>query len=191
MPMSTTSAFSRKKKKMHKVGDVVLRMLEPRDIDALLEQKNDVTVAGLLGGFSTGYSRKDLEGWLEFHRTKRNEVLWAIADGDDKCLGHVGLYEIDHRVRKAEFAIMLGERRAWGKGIGKAVSAWAVEYGFLQLNLNRIELDVLATNPRAKALYEGLGFELEGTRRCAQYKDGEYIDVYVMGLLRAAWEASR
>lgn len=176
---------------MHKVGEVNLRMLEPRDLDALLEQKNDPDVGGLLGGFSTGYARKDLEGWLEFHRTKRNEVLWAIADGQDRCLGHVGLYEVDHRVRKAEFAIMLGDRTAWGKGIGKRVSAWVVEYGFLQLNLNRIELDVLATNPRAKSLYEGLGFEHEGTKRSAQYKDGAYIDVHMMAFLRDAWESNQ
>lgn len=176
---------------MHKVGDVTLRMLEPRDIDALLSQKNDPGVAALLGGFTTGYARRDLEGWLEYHRGKSNEVLWAIADDRDACLGHVGLYEIDSRVRKAEFAIMLGERSAWGQGIGKAVSAWVVDFGFLQLNLNRVELDVLATNPRAKALYDGLGFELEGTRRAAQYKDGEYIDVYSMALLRRDWEQRR
>jgi len=176
---------------MHKVGEVGLRMLEPRDLDALMLQKNDPEVAGLLGGFTTGYARADLEAWLEYHRNVANEVLWAIVDPQDACLGHVGLYEIDHRVRKAEFAIMLGDRSAWGRGIGKSVSAWVVDHGFLQLNLNRIELDVLASNPRAKALYAKLGFELEGTRRAAQYKDGEFIDVHLMSLLRAQWDTRR
>ncbi len=176
---------------MHKVGEVRLRRPEPRDLDALLRQKNDPKIAGLLGGFRTGYARADLESWLEYHRTASDEVLWAIVDPQDACLGHVGLYEIDHRVRKAEFAIMLGERSAWGRGIGKSVSAWVLDHGFLQLNLNRIELDVLATNPRAKALYAGLGFELEGTRRAAQYKDGNFIDVHVMALLRGEWDAQR
>lgn len=176
---------------MHNVGEVNLRMLEPRDLDALMLQKNDPGVAGLLGGFSTGYARRDLESWLEYHRGTANEVLWAIVDQHDSCLGHVGLYEIDHRVRKAEFAIMLGDRSAWGRGIGKSVSAWVLDHGFLQLNLNRIELDVLATNPRAKALYTGLGFELEGTRRAAQYKDGAFIDIHLMSLLRTDWDARR
>lgn len=176
---------------MHKVGEVNLRMLEPRDIDALMVQKNDAEVAALLGGFSTGYARADLESWLEYHRTAEDEVLWAIADSQDACLGHVGLYGIDHRVRKAEFAIMLGDRSVWGRGIGKSVSAWVLDHGFLQLNLNRIELDVLATNPRAQALYAALGFQVEGTRRAAQYKDGEFIDVLLMSLLRSEWDARR
>jgi RimJ/RimL family protein N-acetyltransferase len=174
----------------HLLGSVSLRKLEPRDIEALYTFKNDPEVATLLGGFSTGYAERDLAEWLEYHRKRADEVLWTIASADtDECLGHVGLYRIDHRVRSAEFAIMLGHKPSWGQGLGKRVSAFVIDYGFDWLNLNRLELEVLASNKRAIALYEALGFRREGVKRQAQFKAGGYVDVILMAVLREEWGA--
>ena len=173
---------------MTRLDQVVLRRPEPKDTDALYEQKNDPEVAALLGGFSTGYAHEDIRQWIEAHRTRIDEVLWVIAaDDDDRCLGHVGLYRIDHRIRAAEFAIMLGDRSVWGRGIGRRCTGFAIQYGFLELNLNRISLQVLATNERALHLYTSLGFREEGRLREAQFKGGDYIDVIQMSLLRAEY----
>lgn len=167
------------------VGEVVLRQLERRDLAALCQFKNDVEVSSLLGGYSRGYSEDGLAEWLEVHRRRNDEVLWAITDRtSDSCLGHVGLYQIDHRIRSAEFAILLGDRTRWGQGLGTSITRAVVNYGFEWLNLNRIELSVLSSNERAIHLYEKVGFIIEGTRRQAQYKQGSYVDVKLMGLLR-------
>jgi RimJ/RimL family protein N-acetyltransferase len=171
-----------------RVDDVLLRRPEPRDAEALYAQKNDPDVANLLGGFSRGYSHADILAWIERHRSAPDEALWVIADEADRCLGHVGLYKIDGRVRSAEFAIMLGDKPSWGRGIGKRVTRFALEYGFRVLNLHRIELTVLATNERARKLYERLGFRTEGVLRHAQFKAGSYVDVVVMGLLEHEFE---
>lgn len=169
----------------YRLGDIILRRPEASDLPALYAFKNDPEVASLLGGFSTGYAMADLEEWLQSHRRARDEVLWSIVHAEDgACLGHVGLYRIDHRVRSAEYAIMIGDRSAWGRGIGRACTQFAIAYGFEQLNLNRIELSVLATNQRALALYASVGFVEEGRKRQAQYKDGAYCDVIMMALLR-------
>lgn len=166
---------------------VSLRRPELKDAEALYAQKNDPEVAAALGGFSLGYSRADIGAWIERHRGIANEALWTIADPSDRCLGHVGLYRIDHRIRSAEFAIMIGDRESRGRGIGKAVTRLVVDYGFRMLNLNRVELSCLATNERARRLYAGLGFVVEGTLRQAQFKDGHYIDVVQMSVLAAEW----
>ena len=79
---------------------------------------------------------------------------------------------------------MIGEKSAWGKGLGTEVTRYVLDYAFDALNLNRVHLTVLATNPRAIAVYEKLGFEREGVMRQAQFKRGAYIDVVVMGKLR-------
>lgn len=163
----------------------VLRKPKTGDAEALLKFKNDATNMALLGGFSTGYSSKDIEGWIENHKSRSDEVLWIIADEkDDSCLGHVGLYQIDYRIRSAEFGILLGDRSRWGKGIGRQVMRTVIEYGFRQLNLNRISLTVLAHNERAIRMYEAIGFMREGLLRQAQYKDGRYMDLVCYALLR-------
>jgi len=160
-----------------------LRKPELSDVDALYVVKNDAEVAGMLGGFSTGYSKADLEAWIAFHREAKDEALFVIADAKDRAVGHVGLYKVNHRIRSAEFAIVIGDRSIWGKGLGRACTRFAIEYGFDELNLRRIYLEVLATNERAIKLYRALSFVEEGRLRQAQWKRGRYIDVLVMGLL--------
>lgn len=168
----------------YEVGDLILRCPEPKDVEALYQFKNDPEIANLLGGFTTGYSRADLDSWVEHHRQATNEALWTIGRAkDDGCVGHVGLYNIDHRVRRAEFAVLLGDKTLWGQGYGKAITRQVLDYGFEFLNLNRIELSVLAENARALHVYEGLGFKREGTLRQAQFKAGKYLDVVLMAIL--------
>lgn len=175
---------------MHDLGGCLLRRPEPGDADALYRQKNDPQVAALLEGFSRGMSRADVLEWIERHRRATDEVLWVVADADgERCLGHVGLYRVDPRVRSAEFGIMLGEPSVWGRGIGRACTRFALEYGFGELNLNRISLTVLASNVRAAGLYRSLGFRDEGRLRQAQYRRGRYDDVLLMALLRDEFAA--
>lgn len=172
------------------VGDVVLRRPEPKDLNALYVYKNDPEIALMLGGFTTGYSMQDLEEWLEYHRRCKDEVVWVIAQQrDDRCIGHVGLYNIDLRVRSAEFGILLGDRETWGKGIGRACTKFVLEIGFFELNLNRIYLSVLVTNERAIRLYRTLGFREEGRMRQAQFKNGSYVDCLNMAILRDEYSA--
>lgn len=164
-----------------------LRKPEPSDLEPLYLQKNDPEVTALLGGPPKSYSRAGIARWIEHHGGANDELLFAIADADDACLGHVGLYRIDHRARSAEFAIMIGARTAWGKGIGKAATTAMLRHGFEELQLHRIYLDVLAVNERAVRLYESIGFLHEGRLRDAQWKGDRFHDVLVMSMLEDAW----
>ena len=168
---------------MREVAGYRIRKPERTDVDALYVVRNDPEVISMLGGFSTGYSKADLEEWVEFHRNAKDEALFVIADATDRAIGHVGLYKINHRLRNAEFAILIGDRSIWGKGLGRAFTRFVIEYGLDELNLRRIYLEVLATNERAINLDRSLGFVEEGRLREAQWRGGRYVDVIVMGLL--------
>lgn len=165
---------------------IVLRRPEPRDLDPLFAQKNDPEVKRLLGGFGHPMARRDLEEWLEAHRKRTDEVLLAIAaEEDGRCLGHVGLYKIDPVSRSAEFGIMVGDKAAWGRRVGRAATVEMLRHGFRRMNLHRISLTVLATNERAIRLYRSLGFAQEGTLREAVFREGTYVDLLAMALLES------
>jgi RimJ/RimL family protein N-acetyltransferase len=169
----------------YKVLDCLLRRPEPEDLHALYEFKNNPDTAADLAGFTTGYSMTDLREWLEEHRHRRDEMMWVITGGEPKtCIGHVGLYRIDHRARNAEFGILIGDSTFRNKGLGEGCTRFTVRYGFEELNLVRIYLSVLATNAPALRLYERVGFRTEGRLRSAQYKLGAYVDVVLMAILR-------
>ena len=171
------------------VGSVRLRPLDKDDIDSLYAFRNDAEITRLLGGFSPGYSKADLEIWIKNHSNRPDEILWSIAERNtNRCIGHVGLYKIDHRVRKAEFAIVIGDQSQWQKGLGTEITRATVAWAFSELNLHKVTLAVLANNARALRIYEKLGFQIEGTMRDDQFRDGKYLDVVLMALFRAKWQ---
>jgi len=69
-----------------------------------------------------------------------------------------------------------------GRGIGTALIAeaqrWARERG-----IRRLELTVETHNRAARALYEKMGFAVEGTRKDAMRVEGSYVDEYYMAKL--------
>ena len=175
---------------MHRINDssIVLKKFEPIYVEDLLIFRNNPNVTRYLGGFSTGYSRQDLLDWIQSHRGRDDEVLYAVVDTQvDRCVGHVGLYQIDCHSRKAEFAILLGLEEYQGKGLGEAISRIVLEYGFKELNLNKITLSVISTNMRAIHLYEKLGFSVEGRLRQEIWRGGEYLDLILMSILQSEW----
>ena len=108
---------------------------------------------------------------FEVARDEAQVVGWCdITPVPRPAFSHVGTLAIG----------LLAEYR--GRGIGRpllaATIADARRYG-----LERIELDVFASNTRARRLYEALGFEAAGLRR-RHAKLGEgYEDCILMALL--------
>ncbi|WP_210366499.1 GNAT family N-acetyltransferase [Bacillus sp. REN3] len=69
-----------------------------------------------------------------------------------------------------------------GKGVGTKLFMelldWATEQG-----IHRLELTVLASNDAGIALYEKIGFKIEGTKIDSLLIDGRYMDEYYMSLI--------
>jgi len=172
------------------LGDVVLRALEPKDVEYLYTYRNDWEVIRHLGGFSAGYSRANLEEWIKRHSNRADEVLWTIADtATDQCIGHVGLYQIDGRARKGQFAILIGDRALWGQGLGTRITQAVVSWAFMELNLHKVSLHVLTNNERAIGIYESLGFHSEGILRDEQFREGQFLDLMLMAVFEDDWRA--
>jgi ribosomal protein S18 acetylase RimI-like enzyme len=69
-----------------------------------------------------------------------------------------------------------------GQGVGRALIVAAIERA-KAVGLTRIELVVREENTRAIALYERVGFTVEGLKRRSTRIDGRYHNDFLMGLL--------
>lgn len=58
------------------------------------------------------------------------------------------------------------------------------------LNLVRIELEVHSDNPSAQALYEKVGFRVEGIKRLSTFKYGKYIDMILMSRINPVYDVN-
>ncbi len=103
-------------------------------------------------------------------------------------MGCVNLLNIDNINLCADLHIMIGKSEERGKEIGTFAVRAIVEHAFFDLNLRRIQLQVLEYNLLAFKLYKKIGFIEEGRLRKAIFKNGRYVDEIMMGLLRGDYK---
>jgi RimJ/RimL family protein N-acetyltransferase len=161
------------------------------DLPQFVAWLNDPEViAGLL--VALPMSLEDEEAWFTGMLNRplaEHSMVIEIQQGEDwTAVGTCGFHNFDWRARAAEVGIFIGEKSLWNQGYGSEAMALLLRHGFNTLNLNRIALDVYETNPRAIRAYEKVGFVHEGRKRQAMYKDGSYIDILIMSVLRSEWK---
>lgn len=102
-------------------------------------------------------SKQQIE-WYKKYLENENDIFFIIEDTIlNRAVGAISLYNIDKK--EAEFGrFMIGDPEAKGKGIGKKAMEAICKFGFQQLHLNRINLEVIKSNHRAIRIYEDLGF---------------------------------
>jgi len=113
-----------------------------------------------------------------------DKLVWAICHDVDGHIGNISLQGISAINRHAEFAVLLGDRRHWRKGVSQIAGRRLIEHGFQKLNLVRIFCGTAATNLGMQKLALSLGFREEGRRKAHLYLEGEWVDVVEFGLLR-------
>jgi len=114
-----------------------------------------------------------------------NCIVWAICHVIDGHIGNVSLQEISLINRTAEFAILLGDKKHWGKGVGLQVGRKILAHGFNKLNLERIYCGTATTNEGMKKLAISLGMVHEGTRRLHLFLESNRVDMMEYGILKA------
>lgn len=164
-----------------------LRELEREDIKRINKWRNDPNLIACLGA-PYRFINEDVDSdWYDkYMHARNNSVRCAIVDSEreDEVLGLISLLNINYINRCGEMHIMIGNSENRGKGLGTFAVTAMIDHAFDNLNLRRIELSVLETNAAAIRLYEKTGFIREGIKRKSNYKNGEYISMILMGLLK-------
>lgn len=63
-----------------------------------------------------------------------------------------------------------------------------LHYAFTQLDVNRVEAEVMQGNMASERLLIKLGFMREGLLRQWMYWNGSYYDMTMFSLLRSEWD---
>lgn len=173
------------------IGERVrLRGMEKSDLPAFVRWLNDPEVRRNLDMFiplSMGQEEKWYADVLNRPIEEHPLCIEVKTDHDWVFVGNLSFIQIDQTNRSAEIGIVIGEKKFWSQGYGTEAMRLMVKYGFENLNFNRIFLRVYEINPRGKRCYEKAGFNIDGRLREARYLEGEYIDVFMMSILKSEW----
>lgn len=166
------------------VGErLYLRPLEPAQDNHLYSTwLNDADVRRWFSVYPTSDTRAK-ERIENLYKSFGHIIFGVALKSDNNLIGLVGLKDINTLNQSAEFYIIL-DRSAWGKGYGTEATTLMLRYGFLELNLNRIQTQDMDENVGGWRADEKAGFRYEGTMRQVILRFGAYHDVRVYGLLR-------
>ncbi|MEU2611177.1 GNAT family protein [Micromonospora sp. NPDC007271] len=175
-------------------GDrVVLRpFVVDDDVAAFQDALADPEVARLTGSPpGDAFDLNRLRAWYGTRNSQPDRLDLAVVDrATGACVGEVVLNEWDGHNRSCNFRTLIGPAGR-DRGLGTEAVRLIVGYGFEQLGLHRISLEVFAFNPRARRVYEKVGFVAEGTLRQVLRDGDDWVDATVMSILAPEWAAHR
>lgn len=164
--------------------EIILRSAEEKDAESLLDFLK-ITAAEtpflLREPDEIALSIEQEQDFIKAKKDSENEIL-LIAEIEGKHIGNCSLMSVGgfRRYRhRCEIAIALYQEYC-GLGIGKAMLEMLLDIA-KQVGYEQAELEVIANNKSAIALYEKLGFQKYGTfPNNMKYADGSYGDAYWM-----------
>ncbi|MCW8379974.1 GNAT family N-acetyltransferase [Streptomyces justiciae] len=167
----------------------VLRPFTEADAEVMAEIIRDPEVVRFTGGPDAEFTLEHLRSWYGSRSAQPDRLDLAVTDrATGELVGEVVLYEWDARARGCTFRTFLGPRGR-GRGLGSEATRLVVGYGFEELGLHRVQLEVYGHNTRALRAYEKVGFVREGVRREADLRDGRWVDWVIMAVLEQEWAA--
>jgi RimJ/RimL family protein N-acetyltransferase len=166
---------------------VRLRPVEPRDLERFAEWLQDAEVRRWLAALDEPPTLQDEIEWYEDTRANPDNVLWAIESLEGQLMGTCEL-RVTPRARRAELGIAVQDKTQWDRGYGTDAVGLVLEYGFGDLDLNRIELTTDEGNARARRAYEKCGFREEGLLRQHRLVEDRFSNTVVMSVLRKEWK---
>lgn len=174
---------------------VYLRPLERKDAELYRRWRADAGQARLSSwGDPAPLSLAQVEARIEKLADEQGTDIYVFLiclAADDRPVGEVALADIDRRIGSAELGIFIGDPGDWGRGYGTDAVDAIVGFGFGELRLERIWLEVWTENPRAIRAYRKAGFVHEGTLRSDRYERGQLTSGHIMSILREEWLARR
>lgn len=136
-----------------------------------------------LTGTHREFGPVELQQWYATRGEQTDRIDWAIIENATATwAGEVVLNDLDTDNRSCAFRILLQGPAVYGRGLGTEATRLAVGHAFA-LGLHRVELEVYDFNPRARRVYEKVGFRREGTKRDALFWDGSWVDAHLMAML--------
>ncbi|MGV9347539.1 GNAT family N-acetyltransferase [Streptomyces spiralis] len=171
---------------------VLLRPVTVEDVPALMPMFQDAEASRLTGSHDEGgLDEARIRTWYDTRREQNDRLDLAVVEqATGNVVGEAVLNDWDPGNESCGFRICLvpGAR---GRGLGTEATRLIVGYGFERLGLHRISLEVYASNPRARRVYEKVGFLAEGVLRDALLWEGERVDAAVMAILAPEWSQHR
>ena len=166
--------------------DIVLRAVEPEDLEILYRWENS-TVLWYHGNTLAPYSKLVLRQYIndslemDIYQSKQLRLMIDLVE-EKVTIGTIDLYDIDAHNRRAGIGILIDDdyRR---RGFAKQALELMSNYAFNFLYLHQIYAYIAQSNTNSISLFQKAGYQSVGILKDWLQRGEEFEDVYLSQLL--------
>jgi UDP-4-amino-4,6-dideoxy-N-acetyl-beta-L-altrosamine N-acetyltransferase len=135
-------------------------------------------------------TKEEHERWFQNALNDPRRKYWIIMYQREP-IGLANLYDIDEKNRRCFWAFYITSQNVRGKGAGSFVEYQIMKYVFDDLEYNKLCCEVLSFNEAVVNMHKSFGFQKEGIYRRHLLKNGEYVDIVALAMLKGEWDEKR
>lgn len=168
-----------------KTERLLLRQFIESDLENVFKGLSDPEIIKYYGvSYQTLDDTKEQMKFFADLEKDETGIWWAICSLDNNSFyGAGGLNNLNKELKKAEIGFWL-LKEYWGQGIMTEVMPIICNYGFDNLGLDRIEGFIETDNLNCKNAMKKLDFNLEGTMKDCEIKNGKFISLDIYAKLK-------
>ncbi|SHL69070.1 Protein N-acetyltransferase, RimJ/RimL family [Chryseobacterium carnipullorum] len=163
---------------------LILSELREEDIPLVTLYLQNKIFSDLTSNIPYPYTREHSEIWIKMSRESfenNTGYTFAIRDKEGQMIGAIGLH--DREDDKAELGYWMG-RSFWNKGYITEAALALIEFGFRELEVNKIYATYFLHNPASGRIMEKIGMKEEALLKQHLKKNGEYFDVMMYSVFK-------
>jgi ribosomal-protein-alanine N-acetyltransferase len=124
--------------------------------------------------------------WLDRMARSPDDVVWVV-EHNGQAVGTTAIHLIDWRNGSATTGTVVGDKSAWGKGVGRELMQLRVRYAFTQLPLRKLKSAYLQGNDASARAQAAAGYREVGRHRADMFVDGRWRDHVLTEVMREDW----
>jgi aminoglycoside 6'-N-acetyltransferase len=161
---------------------IALRAAQPNDVPFLVSVVTHPAIAPFLAAVRA--SDEETVGTEVLRALDEPEAFGVLViESGGSPVGTVAWRRVNRRSRIAEVSGLALLPEARGTGAATTSLELLVAELLGERGFHRVQLEVYGFNDRAAALFERAGFTREGVRRRAYWRDGDWVDGILFGLV--------
>ena len=174
-------------------SSVILRALEPEDLEILYSWENDPSVWHLSGTL-VPFSRYLLKQYLENARKdifelKQLRLVIERREGN-RAVGAIDLFEYDPHHHRAGIGILIAHRSDRGKGYAREALEALMDYSFNVLKLHQLWCNIGAGNEESLKLFRKAGFLEVGEKKGWLFNGEAYESEWMLQCINPSHQSS-
>lgn len=174
-------------------NNLILKKIEKEDVQEVFEiynndkvfefcgilpKHNIETVSKMIGHFERDYNKKS-----------RIKLGIFLKNENNKLIGIIEAMDFNQKVNMVTIGYFLAEEY-WGKGIASEAVSILIKFLFENVDINRIQAEVMLANKASKRVLLKNGFIKEGLLRQAAFWSGRgIVDLEIFSILRRDYTA--